>query len=321
MAKFTLVQDSSQISTYLECPQKWLNYYVKRLEPQAFYDDDEAMNSGTYGHKLLETYYRMRCKGATINEAVAAFNAYNPDTDTCECGCSKDYHCPIPALNIVTCQKCKKCPEFRPHPFHLDTFTRNRVKKRIAEYTAKYANNDIMPISEQHVEIGFSESIHEDHENLFVLEGRIDVIGKWQGLDCVMDHKLQQKTHWLYMKSIQLKNYALITKSPMAVINYVRLANKVDENTLARDIVTFTRVELAAWQKRLVHIFMRMKKTLQSGQPERNWNACSSSRLTYDKSRPQYCWFTDLCETVDPQVAEAKEKTLFKIKENVWRPW
>ena len=320
MSKFTLVQDSSQISSFLECPQKWMNYYIKRLEPAGFHIEDEAMNAGTYGHKLLDIYYRLKHRGVGLNDALEACFAYNPDEDVCECGCSKEFHCTVAALDIEECKRCKKCIKFRPHPFPLASLTRGNVRRRFREYVFQYQQNDITPLSEQHVEVGFSENIYEDDENLFVLEGRIDLIGQLQGLDCFMDHKFQTKTHWLYLKSVQFKNYALITKLPMGIANYVRLQSKIQPDSLSRDIVTFNTVELAAWHKRLIQIFFRMKKALQT-QPERNWNACSGGRLTYEKDKPQYCWYTGLCEEPDSKIVEAREKQLFKIKENVWRPW
>lgn len=321
MSKFTLVQDSSQISAYFECPTKWNNHYNKRLEPLTF-EEDEAMNSGTYGHKLLDIYYRYKAQNLGLNDIVERAFAYDPDKDVCECGCSKDYHCPLViAPNIEECKKCKKCTKFRAHPFALSNKSRNLIRKRFRDYCAKYQRDDIQPASEQYVEVGFSEPIYEDSENLFVLEGRIDVIGTIQGLKCFMDHKFQTKTHWLYPKSIQFKNYMLIAKVPMAVINYVRLQEKIQPDSLYRDIITLNQIELEAWRQRLVQIYFRIKKSLQSKEMEKDWSACSGYRLTYDKDKPQYCWYTNLCETIDPKIAEAKEKQLFKVNANPWKPW
>ena len=324
MPKFSLAVDSSQISCFLECPQKWANIYLKRLEPLNF-QEDENMNAGTYGHRLLDIYYKSISQGLGQSDAIEKVFSYDPDNDICECGCQKEYHCLVEALGIEECRRCKKCMKFRPHPLVLDSKVRKKVQKRIRDYTYKYQRDDIRPLSPEHVEIGFSENVYEDSENLFVLEGRIDLIGKLQGLDCFMDHKFQGKTHYLYLRSIQIKNYMLISKMPMAVLNYIRLTDKTSDETLVRDIVTLNKVELDSWHKRLIQIFFRMKKVLQSfnsnREAERNWNACSGGRLTYDKEKPQYCWYRDLCEEIDPSMAERKEKALFKIKENMWRPW
>jgi hypothetical protein len=324
--KFTLAVDSSQISTFLECPQKWVNFYVKRLEPLNF-QPDESLNMGSYGHKLLEIYYRAKARGVGLNDSFKLMDAYNPDKDNCECGCGKDFHQEIPELGITECVRCRKCTNFRPKPLELPTKVRDKVRKRMILYCNEYQRDDVQPTSEQHVEVGFSEPIYEDSDNLFVLEGRIDLIGKLQGLDCFVDHKIQGKMYWLYMRSVQIKNYMLITKVPMAVINYIRLGDKVEKgSTFARDIITLNKIEVDVWHKRLVAIFFRMKKTVQTFQSsrdgiDRDWNACSGGKLTYDKSKPAYCWYGPLCEEVDPVVALRKEQQLFKIKENPWRPW
>lgn len=329
MAKFTLAADSSQISCFLECPQKWVDFYLKRLEPISF-EPDESLNMGSYGHKLLELYYRGKARGLGLNDSVKLFDAYDPDKDNCECGCGKEFHQVIPELNITECKRCKRCSSFRPHALELPAKVRTKVRKRMIEYCYEYQRDDIQPTSEQHVEVGFSEPIYEDSENHFVLEGRIDLIGKLQGLDCFMDHKIQGKTYWLYPRSIQLKNYMLITKLPMAVLNYIRLTDKVTKGeTIARDIITMNKVELNAWHKQLINVFFRMKKTvlaLQSNKDganavERNWNSCSGGKLTYDKNKPAYCWYGPLCEEPDPVIAARKEKQLFKIKEVAWKPW
>lgn len=327
MSKFTLIQDSSQITAFYECAQRWHNYYNKRLEPIHATTQDEAMNAGTYGHKLLDIYYRMKFRGLSLNDTIEAVFAYNPDTDICECGCAKEFHIALSiAPEVESCKKCNKCLHFRPHPFELPNKVRSTVRKRFREYVFNYQHEDIIPLSEQHVEVGFSEPIYEDSENLFILEGRIDLIGKLQGLDCIMDHKFQTKTHWLYPKSVQLKNYLLISKQPMAVINYVRLQEKIQPDTLAREVVTLNKVELEVWHKRLIQIFFKIKKTMLSAsnnghEVDRTWSACSGNRLTYDKDRPQFCWYRNLCEEPNLQIAERREREFFKIKEHAWKPW
>jgi hypothetical protein len=293
------------------------------------FEEDENMSAGTYGHRLLDIYYRARYRHMPFKDSIELVYSYNPDKDMCECGCSLDLHNKLEALGIEECTRCKRCMAFRPKPFPLNTKDRQKIQKRFNEYAVKYAKDDFMPLSENHVEVGFSNIIYEDSENQFILEGRIDLIAKWQQLEAVfVDHKFQAKTYYLYPKTIQFKNYALATGITTGVINYIRTAEKSKEGLLLdREILNFNQIELAAWQKRVVQIFFRVKKALQSSQNngkneiEHNWNACNGMRLTYDKNKPQFCWYTPLCETVDQQVLESREKTLYKINENPWRPW
>jgi hypothetical protein len=318
MSKFTLVLDSSQISMYLECPQLWYNKYVLKLEPNQTQPAD-AMNAGTYGHKLLDIYYRLRRRGGlSLNSIVEVCFAYDPDNDTCECGCAKDLHKVIPSINITECQRCKKCLKFRPHPFPLNQENRYTVRNRFRDYVFKYQDNDFMAHSEDSVEVGFSEPIYEDSENLFVLEGRIDLMGTIQGLSTIVDHKFQLRSHKLYKKSVQFRNYALISKTLMMFINYIRLSKKIDDTTLVRDPVVFTIPELLEWKKKLIGIYMRIKKDLlevgPSGGLWHNWSACPG-KYNYE------CQFTTLCEENDPTMLEIKKNQLYTIKEETWRPW
>ena len=155
--KFTLVLDSSQITQYLQCPTQWHNQYVKKLVPSTFkQQDQEAMNAGTYGHKLLDIYYKCIARGLKMNDRIEEAFDYDPDHDMCECGCSKDCHLPIPALKIHECTRCKKCVNYTAHPFPLSQDVRFTVRNRFREYCAQYMNNDFKPLSEQHVEVGFS---------------------------------------------------------------------------------------------------------------------------------------------------------------------
>src|SRR6266849_3173307 len=120
MSKFTLVLDSSQITSYLECPMMWNLYQQKRLIPAGIPTESEAMNAGTYGHKLLDIYYRLAGTNLTLNEKLDRMFSYDPDNDICECGCNKEHHKRIEILDLVECQLCKNClGGFKPKPFSL----------------------------------------------------------------------------------------------------------------------------------------------------------------------------------------------------------
>jgi PD-(D/E)XK nuclease superfamily len=327
--KFTLVLDSSQISTFLECPQKYVNQYVKRLVPLAYDPSVEAtaMNAGTYGHKLLDIYYRNKVKRLSLNDNIQACMDYNPDTDTCECGCMYDCHraLKIGGCEIQECQRCHKCAKFRPRPFPLNSDVRAQVRNRFKDYVFKYQHNDLMPLSEKHVEIGFAESVYEDSDNLFVLEGRIDMIAEIQGVKVCVDHKFQMQTHWLYPNSIQFKNYAMVSGCNTFMINYVRLAKMINDTTMVREIVPFTQFKLNAWKQRLIKIFWNIKSLMLDSQNNvrqfRNWDACSGYGKTFQKDQPKYCWYGQLCEEPFAQTEVQKENMLYKIQKEVWRPW
>jgi PD-(D/E)XK nuclease superfamily len=327
MSKFTLVLDSSQLSTYLECPQLWYYKYVKHLIPVAFSEGTTpAMNAGTYGHKLLDIYYRCRAKGLKIGDAIDKAISYDPDKDTCECGCADEYHLLNPILEeegIRECQRCSKCLTFRPRHFDLDVDMRAKVLNRIREYFFKYQHNDFVALSPEHVEVGFSETIYEDDSNLFVLEGRMDLIGEQQGLRLIADHKFQLQTHWLYPHAIQFKNYALIAKANLFIINYIRLHQKMEEGvTLTRRLISYSQDMHEAWKRKLIDTYFKVKNTIQSKEAEHNWGACKGFGLTFKEAEPKYCYFNQLCECSGGKpMVDTIEKTLFKIRQDIWRPW
>lgn len=322
MSKYTLVLDSSQISTFLECPELWNNQYKKRLVPVLrAADADEPMNAGTYGHALLDRYYVARAQGTSMNDAIEYALAFDPDITTCECGCATEYHKAVEAFQIYECTKCTKCVNFKARPFDLKLSTRIQVQTRLREYFFNYANNDIYPISPAHVEVGFSEPIYEDSENLFVLEGRIDLIGQLQGLNCIMDHKFQFKRHFIYPRSIQFKNYCLVTKCLMFMVNYIRLHKNPDQYTMQRVITSFTAPELIAWKKQLIEVFFSIKTAQLNETYTRHWNACKGYGETYDMDKPKYCKYTQLCEEYNTEMKKIKMDQLYQVSDKIWRPW
>jgi hypothetical protein len=272
------------------------------------------MNAGTYGHKILDIYYKLRSQGIGLNEAASQAFSYDPDKDTCECGCASENHTYI-CDGINECQRCKKCLDFKPAPFQLDQPTRITVTNRLRDYFFAYQSNDFVPLSKNHIEVGFSEPLFEDSKNLFILEGRIDLLATLQGLNVTVDHKFQFRTHNLYPKSIQFKNYALVSKNQMFVINYIRLAKVLKAGeTLQREIVCFSDNELRAWKEELIRIFFRIKESYIRATYEQNWSSCMGRY-----GAP--CNYTTLCEENDKNMKKRKQDMLYKISDIQWRPW
>lgn len=324
--KFTLVLDSSQIQMFLTCPMKWYRTYVQRLIPIGYdpLKEEQAMNMGTYGHKLLDIFYRSKVEGLSLKDTIERAWAYNPDHDLCECGHPADLHKSLDNLEVQECQRCTHCCKYRAHAFPLPVEVRGAVFNRFKDYVYKWQNNDFLPDSPQHVEVGFSECIYEDDVNYFVLEGRMDLLGTYQGVPCVVDHKFQLSTHYIYPKTIQFKNYVLISGLTTLVINYVRLGKTVTQDTMARGLATFSREELKKWKERLIEIFFEIKLQILFNDTQaiyQNWSACQGDYKTYKQNEPRYCWYNQLCEETNERIKERKQNLLFKIKESTWRPW
>src|SRR5579864_9181685 len=99
MNRTILVLDSTQISTFLECPAKWQFSHKEHLTLSAEVREDFAM--GTYGHKLLEIFYSEKKAGKSLD--AAARSALEFDFD-------------------------------QPEPFPLSPKVREQVRQRFNEY-------------------------------------------------------------------------------------------------------------------------------------------------------------------------------------------
>jgi hypothetical protein len=282
VSKLTIVADSTQIARFLECPMLWNLEFKENLAAIALPPNDAIM-MGSYGHKLMDLFYKATARGVKTADALEQAIAFNPDSEAGEAG------------------------------FPLSQEKRAIVKQRFVEYVYTYINNDFVPLSPDHVEVGFSEPIYEDASRLYVLEGRIDLIGTYQGLHCSIDHKFQLRAHALYKKSIQFRNYAMVTKTNMFIINYVRLTKGVQNGTFQRDIASFTPLEHYAWKQRLIRAFDKMALALQSETFEQSWDACSG-KFGYP------CQFTPLCEESDKGLIQLKKQTQF-VQKPEWKPW
>lgn len=314
--KYVLILDSSQIERWFFCPQSWAYLNEELLLPKGQLEElNVPMNAGTFGHRLLDIYYKAQARGLGMNQAFGEAMAFDFDNEYCKCGRLLERH------SDPTCP----CKEPTSRPFPLEPSERQKVVNRLIEYCAKWAGNDVVPDSPESVEVGFSEPIFEDDSNLFVLEGRIDVKGSIQGLSCILDHKFQYKKNGIYKKSIQFKNYCLVDKTPLMVVNYIRLTKECSPDTLMRDLCSFSIPELLLWKERLVRIFFEIKGARLSGIYPRNWGSCGGRRDNYGQQESGHykheCPFTMLCDEWNKDLIQIKKDTYFDKRESCWRPW
>lgn len=321
MSKTILILDSSQIDAFLTCPSLWDYQYRKRLI-KADRAGNTPMDMGTAGHKYLEIYYKEQAKGKTQQEALEIALAYDLDKNTCHCGHGLEYHDGENYTEETT--KCQSigctCASFVPVPFPLDLPDRQAVKDRVLMYTMVEGNG--LPAfrakSPDHVEVGFSHKLYEDDNRLYILEGRIDLIGQIANncTDGWADHKFQMRQRDLYLKSIQFRNYALVTQKAIGVVNYIRFAKKVEKDvTFKRAIISFSRMEMESWKEQLLGIYRGVENYINGEFGTcRNWSACSG-KYGYP------CDYTDLCENyMLPQLVQVNMDTKYKIRPE-WRPW
>lgn len=304
--KQTLILDSSQIDTYLTCPQLWRMSYKESLTKTDL-SDKEAIAMGTLGHKWLEIYYHKKALNASTSLAVAAANRLNPDEMDNEPG--------------------------DDHKFPLIEEKRQIVFKRLQEYWMTYSANDYvpdyklkykigidsngMPVDQNEkvplIEQGFSHKLLETSEYLFILEGRIDFIGTHNNQTFFMDHKLQLREHKLYSKSIQFKNYALATGLNLGIINYIRLHKETSAKTFVREPLAFGTYELKRWRSEVINTYVEIANAVKHDEYDYRWSSCSG-KFGYA------CEFAEVCEEPNIYTANLIKIQNFKKKKE-WRPW
>lgn len=323
MGRKTLVLDSSQIDSFLTCDTLWNYRYNESIVRDNEVREDMAM--GTYGHKLLEIYYTALACGKSIQEAVAEARTFHIDgefplsedirikvaarfNDYWMIYCANDI---IPALG----QPSLKI-KFGPHKSICDGVICDSCKLIIPvngeENKCPNAPVSVMepkPLVEQ----GFSYELLNDQDYLFVLEGRIDLIGTTSGQNCWMDHKFQGRKRDLYKKSIQFRNYSLVTDLSLGIINYIRLAKTIEKDTLQREIVSFPPWERKQWKSELIDIYKSIANDMDLGYFKKNRSSCAG-KFGYA------CEYTKICEETNLVTIEAIKNQYYKKRER-WSPW
>lgn len=334
MNKLILTLDSTQINAFMQCPQMWKYGQQMRLTPAAGFATGEAMQMGTLGHMYLERYYKALSISNEHGTAIEYALQFDPDRHICK-NCKK-----IAELHGSSF----KCPEgeteWKPEPYPLGMPERAQVQQRFREYCYTYmAQKDIIPKSTGHVEVGFSHILYETMYRIYILEGRMDLIGSIGTTEMWMDHKFQLRQRNLYKKSVQFRNYGMIAYETMGIntgmVNYIRLTKGVSKDTLSRELITFGPGEHAAWKKRLLQIYDNIAYQITmnaAGDPKdwpglivevgleetihgftKNWAQCSGS-FGYP------CDFAPLCEESHDSIKDAKVNSLYTIRPE-WKPW
>jgi hypothetical protein len=289
MPQKVIILDSSQISTWLDCPCKWDLSYRQRLTHSN--KVEEALSAGTLMHKLIELFHT---NGNSVQKAL-------------------DFKMPegFPLTDKTAADVRKR---FQEYVLFWMAQGQSYVIATRPRYAVKIENSLPVDFYEQEllVEQGFSFHLYEDKDYLFVLEGRIDAIVEMSGNKFWVDHKLQFRERELYKKSIQFRNYALATGFSLGMIDYIRMQKEIGPKTFIRQVISFNAYEQRMWKIELINIF---KDIADSGiaPPMQRWNSCDG-KFGYP------CEFVSLCEEWNPQTKLAIVQRDF-VKREEWKPW
>jgi hypothetical protein len=299
--KQTVIVDSSQIVDFCTCPQYWAYKDHQHLVPLSE-KRKPAMDKGTFGHKLLEIYYGQKALQT-------------------------------PFAEIDKLLKAVSLPPELPLSAEDEKFVRDRVDLYLMSASQKddvvaglrdekiilidanglpYDSTRPVPLVEQ----GFSYELLNTKEYHFILEGKIDIIGNFKGMRAVTDHKFQERSHDLYERSVQFRNYTLVTDASLMIINYIRLHAEVKKDTFSRAVVSFNAIEKRVWKEELLEIFIAIARSQARNSFGKNRASCSG-KYGYP------CEFTKVCDEPNAAVQKGMLQNHFKIKpqEERWKPW
>ena len=299
MSRQILTLDSSQIEKFLDCDQEWDYAYRENLELTRVGTPREDMQMGSFGHKILEIYYHNKALGVSPVDAMDEALALSPDPF----GVS-----PTNAKKVITA--CNR---------HFTYYGGRDVTVLMGAPTRKANFNEdgsfrgetweLNPL----VEKGFSYPLLDTPDFLFILEGRIDLLCDQGGTQAFMDHKFQSRETKLYKKSIQFRNYGMVTGVKLGIINYIRYHKELGAETLQRSLISFGAFEHEWWKKELIRHYHKIAAAVKSGDFDKRWNSCKG-KFGYP------CQFTQLCNERNDAVRENIKSQYYSIKE-AWKPW
>jgi hypothetical protein len=327
MPRQILVLDSSQITANDECQMYWNLKYKENLTLSNEIRDDMAQ--GTYGHKLLELYYMNRGLGMKVADAWHDANMFHANEDFPLPRAKREFvhkrcweYVGVYAQNDFTPILGQRIRETKFGP-HQETLLGDGTCKHCGKLfnpapapDAHCPNNPYtVEVQRPLVEQGFSYPLLDTPEYLFVLEGKIDVMAVLNnGSNGVVDHKFQGRERSLYQKSIQFRNYAMVSDFNYVVVNYIRLHQAISEKTFVRDVIYFSSLEKQMWKRRLIEKFKRIARERELGIFEKNEAMCPG-KFGYP------CEFTKICNDNFDLVSIQATKYQFYKKREEWKPW
>ncbi len=221
--KIVITLSSSQISDLLECERKFYLRQVELIELNGVLKENTPIDLGTFGHSLMEAHYR---KGSCLTEDEIGGIRSKAGND------------PLFSLNRAGYKQIE-------HAYSKYVFLEimGTIKK-------------VTPVAGG-VEVGFSEILEETDQYVFILTGRIDLLGYEIGSEIlsVIDHKFQMRRRQLYSHSVQFRSYAMIAKARQFIVNYIRLTK---EPEFERERILFSNDDHELWKEKLVRIYRNL---------------------------------------------------------------
>lgn len=296
--KLIIALDASQMTAFLKCEQQWALSYVENL--QLYMGQRKFTSRGSLMHKFSEVFYTLR----SLQPRADRYEHYNIVSDLFKSG------------KLVEKSGLSKEDE----KYILDRFL---------QYVIFWTAYDFVPLrsnGKPAVEVGFSKVLYEDESKIFVVEGKIDLLTSLPDEEpCFVDHKTQDRLSYLYPFKPQFLTYSYATGFKRGMINYIRLADKIDpKTTFRRELFYIQQHQLDSWIRVMFGIFNRIYVVMSS------FNLTSMDKIKADmfiqnlgscsgswESNP--CAYCKICED-DGQRKDLIKQTYYTKRER-WSPW
>lgn len=172
--------------------------------------------------------------------------------------------------------------------------------RAIGKYLKSYNWDDWRPIG---IETGFSKVIHEDDENLFIYEGRPDmiVLQTKENLLTIGDNKTQSQKYHIYPHNNQVYGYLWGIGARYFFYNYLHL---IKDPEVRREAFTFNDGQIEAWKTDTIKWMFKMKEAIQ----EDDFPLCRYSC----QDKYGLCEYVKICEFPKPEMKQWIIRSEFK---------
>lgn len=271
--KFTLILNSHSLTSFQECEERYKYSALIGIEPLM---QKKYFEKGTIVAEWAQLYYYNKIKPRTSFERALV----NPMTWTTRIakrlGCSSKE-----AFEVF-----RGCFLYREH----------------------WKNETWVPLA---VERGFSKVLYEDEQNLFVYEGRPDLVcldNRGSKTLVVSDLKTQAQQYSYYQCNNQAFGYLWNFSGANFVYNYIKFTNTPE---FRREVFQYSQTQLEAWVSDTTEWFFRVKHSLQSNHFLKSLNC---------QSRWGLCDFHHICEQPRDDMKLAVIRSRYKTRK-LYRSW
>ena len=266
--RFTLVLNSHALTDFQECETKY-KYRDHMCIKVA--GENKFFRKGSLVATILENYYKRKMRGKNVL---------------------------IPLNPFMLPKVAQKRLGYSPSDA-------NEFARIMWKYHEEYENEQWIPVA---VEKGFSKILWEDASNLFIYEGKPDLIVR-VGKDLVgVDHKTQSLQYSIWEFNNQALGYCWGIGLNYFVYNYIKFTK---EDWFRRSTHQFSSAQLDAWHTETIDWFFRIKHAICYRTYLKNWTCQTKFGL---------CDYTSLCTQPSEAARTWNIKSTFKQTKR-YRSW